>query len=151
MTPLRGWVAKSPAKSVGTRNRYSGTYRSCRHLLSLGFGVRHCAPLARRPGSARITLGFFLGRLSAVYSVADCERLVNDTISRLDAGLSTQVPVLNAPRDLGDVDRVIAGAQVTVPDNYVAVQMQARSLADRVDECRQASAIAAGCSESSMS
>jgi hypothetical protein len=74
------------------------------------------------------TLGFFLRALNVVYSLADCERLVDDTVSRLDAGLSTQVPVLNCTTDLGDVDRVIAGARVTVPDNYVTVQMQAQSL-----------------------
>ena len=32
-------------------------------------------------------LGFFLRALSTVYSISDCERLVTDTISRLDAGL----------------------------------------------------------------
>lgn len=74
------------------------------------------------------TLGFFLRALNVVYSLTDCERLVDDTVSRLDAGLSTRVPVLNCTTDLGDVDRVIAGARVTVPDNYVTVQMQARSL-----------------------
>lgn len=73
-------------------------------------------------------LGFFLRALSTVYSLADCERLVTDTVSRVDAGLPTHVPVLNCTSDLGDVDRVIAGAQVTVPGNYVAVQMQARNL-----------------------
>ena len=74
------------------------------------------------------TLGFFLRALNVVYSLTDCERLVDDTVSRLDAGLSTRVPVLNCTTDLGDVDRVIAGARVTVPDNYVTVQMQAPSL-----------------------
>ncbi len=74
------------------------------------------------------TLGFFLRALNVVYSIADCERLVDDTVSRLDAGLPTEVPILNCTTDLGDVDRVIAGARVTVPDNYVTVQMQAQSL-----------------------
>jgi hypothetical protein len=73
-------------------------------------------------------LGFFLRALSTVYSISDCERLVTDTISRLDAGLSTDVPVLNCTSDLGDVDRVIAGAHVTVPANYLIVQAQAQSL-----------------------
>ena len=73
-------------------------------------------------------LGFFLRALSTVYSIADCERLVTDTISRLDAGLSTDVPVLNCTSDLGDIDRVIAGAHVTVPANYLAVQAQSQSL-----------------------
>ncbi len=74
------------------------------------------------------TLGFFMRALNVVYSLADCERLVDDTVSRHDAGLSTEVPVLNCTTDLGDVYRVIAGARVTVPDNYVTVQMQAQSL-----------------------
>ena len=57
------------------------------------------------------TLGFFLRAPNVVYSLTDCERLVDDTVSRLDAGLSTGVPVLNCTTDLGDVDRVIAGAR----------------------------------------
>ena len=39
--------------------------------------------------------------------------------------------------ELGDVDRLIAGAQVTVPDNYVAVQMQARDLQTELKKARQ--------------
>ncbi len=74
------------------------------------------------------TLGFFLRALNVVYSLADCERLVDDTVSRIDAGLSTEVPVLNCTTDLSDVDRVIAGARVTVPDNYLTVQMEAQNL-----------------------
>ncbi|MGA7870789.1 MAG: hypothetical protein WCA22_07800, partial [Candidatus Binatus sp.] len=61
-------------------------------------------------------------------SIADCERLVDDSINRIDAGLPITVPVLNCTSDLGDVDRVIAGAHVTVPDNYLTVQTQAKNL-----------------------
>ena len=74
------------------------------------------------------TLGFFLRALNVVYSIADCERLMDDTVSRLHAGLAIGVPVLNCTTDLGDVNRVIAGARVTVPANYLAVQMQAQEL-----------------------
>ena len=73
-------------------------------------------------------IGFFLRALSTVYSIADCERLVDDSINRIDAGLPMTVPVLNCTSDLGDVDRVIAGAHVTVPDNYLTVQTQAQNL-----------------------
>ncbi len=73
-------------------------------------------------------IGFFLRALSTVYSIADCERLVDDSINRIDAGLPITVPVLNCTSDLGDVDRVIAGAHVTVPDNYLTVQTQAKNL-----------------------
>ena len=74
------------------------------------------------------TLGFFLRALNVVYSIADCERLVDDSIGRIDAGLPLTVPVLNCTTDLNDVDRVIAGAHVTVPGNYVTVQTQAQNL-----------------------
>ena len=73
-------------------------------------------------------IGFFLRALSTVYSIADCERLVDDSINRIDAGLPITVPVLNCTSDLGDVDRVIAGAHVTVPGNYLTVQTQALDL-----------------------
>ena len=74
------------------------------------------------------TLGFFLRSLSAVYAIADCERLVNDSITLLDLNRPTKVQVMLCAGELGDVDRLIAGAQVTVPDNYLAVQVQARDL-----------------------
>ena len=66
--------------------------------------------------------------MSAVYAIADCERLVNDSITLLDLNRPTKVQVMLCTGELGDVDRLIAGAQVTVPDNYLAVQMQARDL-----------------------
>ncbi len=53
---------------------------------------------------------------------------MTDTISRLDAGLPTNVPILNCTADLGDNDRVIAGAQMPVPPSYLAIQTQAQSL-----------------------
>jgi hypothetical protein len=79
-------------------------------------------------------IGFFLRALSTVYSIADCERLVNDSINRIDAGLPIKVPVLNCTSDLGDVDRVIAGAHVTVPDNYLAVQAQAQNISVQLNK-----------------
>ncbi len=73
-------------------------------------------------------IGFFLRALSTVYSIADCERLVDDSINRIDAGLPIKVPVLNCTTDLSDVDRVIASAHVTVPANYLIVQTQTLNL-----------------------
>ncbi len=73
-------------------------------------------------------IGFFLRALSTVYSIADCERLLDDSIDRIDAGMPITVPVLNCTTDLNDVNRVIAGAHLTVPSNYLAVQTQALKL-----------------------
>ncbi len=75
------------------------------------------------------TMGFFLRALNVVYDIADCERLVSDTVDRMNNHmLSIHVPVLNCSTDLSDVDRVIGEAQVDVPDSYLDLRTQARSL-----------------------
>ena len=78
------------------------------------------------------TLGFFLRALNTVYGIADCERLVQDTIDRINLHLPTNVPVLNCTTNLNDVNRVIAGAHVTVPAQYLNVQGQVGSLASQL-------------------
>lgn len=75
------------------------------------------------------TLGFFLRALNVVYDIADCERLVSDTVDRMNNRMvSLHVPVLNCSTDLSDVDRVIGEAQIDVPDSYRDLQTQAREL-----------------------
>jgi cytochrome c peroxidase len=74
------------------------------------------------------TLGFFLRSLSAVYAIADCERLVGDSVTLIDLNKPTDVQVMLCSGELDDVNRLIAGAQVTVPPNYLAVQAQAEKL-----------------------
>jgi hypothetical protein len=76
------------------------------------------------------TMGFFLRALSVVYSMVDCERLLDDSISRVGAGLPLTVPVLNCTNDLSDVERVIAGARVNVPAAYQYIQNQIPQLQD---------------------
>ena len=76
------------------------------------------------------TMGFFLRSLSAVYAIADCERLVNDTMTLSAIKKPTDVQVLLCNGELDDVDRLIAGATVqpTFASNYLLVQEEARSL-----------------------
>ena len=76
------------------------------------------------------TMGFFLRSLSAVYAIADCERLVNDTMTLSAMKKPTDVQVLLCNGELNDVDRLIAGATVqpTFASNYLLVQEEARSL-----------------------
>jgi hypothetical protein len=74
------------------------------------------------------TLGFFLRALSTVYSIADCERLVQDSIDLVNMGMPINVQVLNCTTNLNDVSRVIGGARVKVPGRYKALQNQAASL-----------------------
>lgn len=70
------------------------------------------------------TMGFFLRALSSVYAIADCERLVQDTVDRIDMHLGTDVPVMNCTNNLSDVAQMIAAAQVTVPTQYLDVENQ---------------------------
>jgi hypothetical protein len=58
-------------------------------------------------------LGFFLRALSAVYSLADCERLVEEMIDRTNLGMVTDLPAMHCQFNLNDVRRVLAGAKVT--------------------------------------
>ncbi len=78
-------------------------------------------------------LGFFLRSLSVVYSIADCERLVQDTIDRVNFNLPTSLPLLNCSTNLSDVTRVIEGARVKVPRQYTKVARQAEHLASSLD------------------
>ena len=76
------------------------------------------------------TMGFFLRSLSAVYAIADCERLVSDTMTLSAIKKPTDVQVLLCNGELNDVDRLIAGVTVqpTFASNYLLVQEEARSL-----------------------
>jgi len=76
------------------------------------------------------TLGFFLRSLSAVYAIADCERLVNDTMTLAAMKKPTDVQVMLCTGELNDVDRLIAGATVqpSSASNYPLVQQESRLL-----------------------
>jgi len=76
------------------------------------------------------TMGFFLRALSVVYSLADCERLIQDSMDRIKAGLPLTVPILNCTTDLRAIERVIAGARVKVPFNYSVIQTLAPKLGE---------------------
>jgi cytochrome c peroxidase len=77
-------------------------------------------------------LGFFLRALSVVYSLADCERLVQDTIDRVNLGLSSGVTVAACTTNLNDVSRVILGAMVALPPQYSNVQSSTATLVKKL-------------------
>jgi cytochrome c peroxidase len=81
------------------------------------------------------TMGFFLRSLSTVYALADCERLVKDSISLVQQGQSADLQVLLCTGELNDVNSLISGAQVRLPSQYTLVAKQAsilqRSLAPK--------------------
>ena len=74
------------------------------------------------------TLGFFLRATSAVYAIADCERLVQDSISLVQQGQPTNLQVLLCTGELNDVNNLINGAQVPVPRQYSVAAEEAMSL-----------------------
>jgi cytochrome c peroxidase len=72
-------------------------------------------------GPALNKLGFFLRALSAVYSLADCERLVEEMIERTNLGMSTALPALHCQFALDDVAYVLTNAKVPLPLQYQAL------------------------------
>ncbi|HYL59821.1 MAG TPA: hypothetical protein VEU51_13205 [Candidatus Acidoferrales bacterium] len=68
------------------------------------------------------TMGFFLRSLSAVYAIADCERLIQDSITLVDLNRPTKLQVMLCDGELDDVDRLMAGAQVPLPAQYTTLQ-----------------------------
>jgi len=69
-----------------------------------------------------------------VYSIADCERLVQDSVDRINLRLPLTVPVLNCTANLNDVSRVIQGAKASVPSTYFSVAHQAANLATQLNQ-----------------
>lgn len=63
-------------------------------------------------------MGFFLRALSAVYSIIDAERLIQDTIFLINAGQPATVQLLNVNNDMHDVINVLRQAKVTLPPAY---------------------------------
>jgi hypothetical protein len=57
-------------------------------------------------------LGYGLRALSAFYSLADCERLVDETKFRIQNRLSTKQPVMHCGFSLSDVASVLTNARV---------------------------------------
>ena len=74
------------------------------------------------------SMGFFLRSLSAVYSLADCERLVTDSLDLVEQRQPTTVQTMLCTNDLQDVSNVIGGAQVTLPSQYLALKAQVPNL-----------------------
>jgi cytochrome c peroxidase len=68
------------------------------------------------------TMAFFLRSLSAVYSLADCDRLINDSIGLIQQGQLTSLQSMLCTNDLQDVSNLISGAQVTLPNQYLVLR-----------------------------
>ena len=74
------------------------------------------------------SMGFFLRSLSAVYSLADCERLVTDSLDLAEQRQPATVQAMLCTNDLQDVSNVISGAQTTLPAQYLALKAQVPNL-----------------------
>jgi hypothetical protein len=102
--------------------------------------------LAALGGNAAIDkLGFFLRALSAVYSLADCERLVEEMIERTNLGLPTSLPAMHCQFALDDVRYVLENAKVDLPFQYQALLQQLPALEATLEGATtEGSALAAG-------
>jgi cytochrome c peroxidase len=74
------------------------------------------------------SMGFFLRSLSSVYAIADCERLVRDSITLVRLGQPVTLQAQLCTEELNDVNNMITGAQVKVPNQYIQVAQEARAL-----------------------
>jgi cytochrome c peroxidase len=74
------------------------------------------------------TLGFFLRSLSAVYSLADCERLANDSIDLIEQGQPTTLQTMLCTNDLQDVSNVMSGVKVPPPPQYLNLRAEVPGL-----------------------
>jgi hypothetical protein len=81
-------------------------------------------------------LGFFLRALSAVYALADCERLVEEMIERTNLGLTTDLPAMHCQFNLDDVQKVLAGAKVN-PIPYGSLWQEVASIEAELAEVAQ--------------
>ncbi|MEM4658633.1 MAG: hypothetical protein QXX77_09470, partial [Candidatus Methanosuratincola sp.] len=68
-------------------------------------------------------MGFFLRALSSVYSIADCERYIDEMIARLNYGLPLDVPHDNCQFAIDDVEKVLVEARIN-PNPYGNIPSQ---------------------------
>jgi len=74
-------------------------------------------------------LGFFLRSLGAVYKARDCERLVEETILRIQNHLSTDLPVKHCQFNLDDIASGLKNARVgSLSPAYIQVVSATRGL-----------------------
>jgi cytochrome c peroxidase len=79
------------------------------------------------------SMGFFLRSLSTVYSLADCERLVNDSLNLVQQGQPATLQTMLCTNDLQDIANVIGGAQVLPPSQYLVLKAQIPSLQSQLE------------------
>ena len=74
----------------------------------------------------RKNVGAFTRALAAFYSVRDCERLVQETIDRIAAGVSPELPAMHCEFNLEDAEDVLHEARVR--NLYRPIQNKARTV-----------------------
>lgn len=96
--------------------------------------------LAALGGQAAIDkIGYFLRHLSAVYSLADCERFADEMIDRTNLGLSTDLPFTHCQFALGDAAFVIEGSQVAVPTTQARILAEIAALQAQLEDAENIS------------
>jgi hypothetical protein len=76
--------------------------------------------------------------LSAFYALRDCERLVQESLERLDLGAGIGLPLAHCVFALRDVGAVLAGSHLE-PRPFEDIGEQASSLADELDAAARSS------------
>lgn len=105
---------REPFLSSPERAGVSGLPNHCLDIacLETAFGPK---PLER--------LGAFLRSLSAFYSLRDCERLINETIERIDLHAPTRLPAQHCEFALDDVQSVLGGIKLN-PRPFRLVELE---------------------------
>jgi hypothetical protein len=79
-------------------------------------------------------LGAFLRTLSAYYSLRDCERLVQETIDRINVGASPDLAVMHCQLNLEDVRKVLKGAKLSPRPYFDSVGQKIPGMKDQLKE-----------------
>lgn len=116
---------REPFLSSPERAGASGLPNHCLDIacLETAFGPE---PLER--------LGAFLRSLSAFYSLRDCERLVQETIDRINVGASPDLAVMHCQFNLEDVRKVLKGAKLSPRPYFDNVGQKIPSMKDQLKD-----------------
>ena len=96
-------------------------------------GIRGPSVLASLGGQDAVDkMGLFLRALSSVYSLADCERFLDEAIYRIDQGMDADLPVRHCRFALNDAKQVLAGVQLR-PNPYEEVPKELVKLEKQLD------------------
>jgi hypothetical protein len=95
-------------------------------LLQNGNGISISFP----NGDGINHLGTFLRALNAFYNLRDCERLIDETITRINLGISVENPVRHCLINLSQVQRVLGESKL--PGLHKAVQLRTMLISPRL-------------------